>query len=430
MSTATLASRVREHHAGSCRVLTLHAPVQDVVTWRASIVTNPDLAAGDDTVQELAVALLDKGTRHRDQFEIARIAEDRGASLDVNGDGLYVDLKGRSLVDDFADMVTLGAEMMREPAFDPEELEKTRAQMIGDLQRDMDQTDSQAAGALSRRLYGSGHPNYSATPESTIAELEALTVDDVRAYHERHFGATEMTFVAVGDVDHAAIARAVDDAVGDWAPHDAPATYEVDADPEAPGRVEVPMPDKSNVDVRMGHAVPLRRDDDAYLAAYVANYILGGDFSARLMNEVRDERGLTYHIGSTFRGLTTKYSGYWALDVALSHENLEEGIDVSRAVVRRFVEEGVTEDELEGKKTTLTGSFQVGLDTTRKLANTLLINAERGFDVGYLDRFPDLVNALTLDEVNATIRRVFRPDDLHVALAGTRPEVAVDVADA
>ena len=182
------------------------------------------------------------------------------------------------------------------------------------------------------------------------------------------------------------------------------------------------MPDKSNVDVRMGHAVPLRRDDDDYLALYVGNYILGGNFAARLMNVVRDEKGLTYHIGSGLSGISTRYAGYWQTRVTLSHEALEEGIAATMDVVRDFVDEGATEEELADKKTTITGSYTVGLATTQRLARSILTNAERGFEMDYMDRFPEEIRALTLEEVNQAVRRYLQPDAMHEALAGVAPE--------
>jgi predicted Zn-dependent peptidase len=182
------------------------------------------------------------------------------------------------------------------------------------------------------------------------------------------------------------------------------------------------MPDKSNVDVRLGHPVPIRRDHPDYHALYVGNYILGGNFAARLMNTVRDEKGLTYHIGSGLSGVTTRYAGYWQTSVTLSQDALEEGLAATTDVIRRFVEEGATEAELDDKKTTITGSYAVGLATTRRLAQSILTNAERGFDTGYLDRFPEEIRALTLEEVNAAVRTHLRPDELHEALAGVPTE--------
>jgi predicted Zn-dependent peptidase len=182
------------------------------------------------------------------------------------------------------------------------------------------------------------------------------------------------------------------------------------------------MADRSNVDVRIGHALDLYRDASDYEALYVANYILGGNFSARLMNEVRDEQGLTYHISSSLSGVSTTNQGSWRTVVTLSSETFEAGVEATIDVIREFVEEGPTQDELETVKTTITGSFIVGLATTGSLAQTLLTNAERDFEVAYIDRFPDIIEGLSLEEIADATQRYLHPDQLHVGAAGTLPE--------
>ena len=423
MSTVpSLAPRIQDQTAGPARVLTLPTSVDDVVSWRASFLTYPDLAAGDHLRQKLTVSLLDKGTQQRDRFELAQVLEECGAKLDLSSDGLYVDVSGRALADDVPKVMEVLAEMLRTPAFDPEEFEKARAQAAANLRRRMEKTGAQAASALTRRLFAPGHPNHSVAPEEQLKTLQQLTIEDVRAYHAGHFGAEEWTLAFAGDLEHDRIRSVVAEAFEGWAPHDAEPTHETEPSPEAPGQSVIPMPDKSNVDVRMGHALPLRRDDEAYPALYVGNYILGGDFAARLMNTVRDEKGLTYHISSGLSGISTRYAGYWQASVTLSHEALEAGVEATMDVVEDFVADGATAEELEAKKTTITGSYTVGLGTTRRLAQSILTTAERGFEMDYLDQFPRDIEALTLEEVNEAVRTYLRPQDLHEARAGVRPD--------
>jgi len=122
--------------------------------------------------------------------------------------------------------------------------------------------------------------------------------------------------------------------------------------------------------------------------------------------------------------VSTEYDGFWEVSVTLSAENLSAGTEQTLAEVRRFVKEGVTAEELEIKKTTIVGSYAVGLGTTSGLAHALLTNIERGFGVGYLDRFPEEVRLVTLDEVNEAIAEHLDPQRLHVATAGSiRPEL-------
>lgn len=419
-----LAPRIRDRQAGPGRLLTLPTSVKDIVSWRGSFLTYPDLASGDDLLQKLTVSLLDKGTEQRDRFALAQVLEDCGAKLNLSSDGLYVDVSGRALVDDLPRVMDVLAEMLRVPAFDETEFEKARAQAVAEVQRRMEKTGAQASAALTQRLFAPGHPNYSEAPEEALRRLEGCSLDDVRAYHAQHFGATEWTLAVVGDLKHDWVESVVADSFAGWSPHDAEPCHETEPAPEAEAESSVvPMPDKSNVDVRMGHPLSLRRDDDDYPALYVGNYILGGNFAARLMNDVRDEKGLTYHIGSRLVGVTARYAGYWQTNVTLSPDALEEGIAATRDVICAFVEEGATEEELADKKTTITGSYTVGLANTERLAQSILTNAERGFDVAYLDRFPAQIEAVSLSDVNETVRRHLRPDELHEALAGLTPDL-------
>jgi predicted Zn-dependent peptidase len=118
------------------------------------------------------------------------------------------------------------------------------------------------------------------------------------------------------------------------------------------------------------------------------------------------------------------YDGHVAVSVTLSAENLARGVAATRAEVERFVAEGVPAEALARTRTTLAGQHVVALATTGGVAARLLVNAERGFDVGYLDRYPDLVRALTDDDVAEALRRHLRPDAFHEAVAGTPPDGA------
>ncbi len=420
MHDSHFADHIHDRMAGPCRLLTLDTPVDEVVSWRGSFLTEPNFAAGDDMRQELVVQLLDKGTAQRDRFELARILEDRGAQLNIFSDGLYVDLSGRALRGDIPEILGVVAEMLFEPAFDAEEFEKARAQIAAQIRREMEDTGAQASGALTRALYDPAHPNYSPPPEEQLAQLQQTTLDEIRAYYDAHFGANDVILSMVGDqASDDAIEQAVEHHFAGWTPHDALSTYESGASGAPGGESRVSMPDKGNIDVRMGHPIPVRRDDEAYLPLYVANYILGGNFSARLMATIRDEMGLTYGINSSLSGVSTRYDGRWQVGVTLSQENLARGIEATRAEVQRFVDEGATADELAAKKTTITGSYTVGLATTKRLARSILTNAERGFDLDYLDRFPQMIEALTLEEVNDAVQRHFDPSRFHTAMAGT-----------
>lgn len=424
-NTPTLAARVEERRVGPFRLFVLKTPAHDIVSWQGGFLSAPDFAAGEEVIQEMVVRMLDKGTRYRDRFAIADVIENRGAHLSFSSNERYVKMYGRALRNDVPDVLRAMAEQLREPLFDAGEYQKTQAHLASALYQSLENTGAQASGALTRRIYSDGHPNYTPPTTLVLTQLEALSVEEVRAYHEAHFGSNAGILVFVGDVEMDSLEEVVRETLGDWKAHEARGAFATAAPLQAPGEENIPIAGKMNTDVRIGHALAVRRDDGDYLPLYLANFMLGGNFSSRLMTTVRDERGLTYGIRSALSGISTEYDGHWQINVTLSQEHIAQGIAATTEVIKRFVAEGPTDNELADSKTTIAGSFKVGLATTRGLASSLYTNARRGFAVGYLDQFPKDVAEISLSQVLSAMQQHFRPDAFQLARAGMVPVAEV-----
>jgi predicted Zn-dependent peptidase len=184
-------------------------------------------------------------------------------------------------------------------------------------------------------------------------------------------------------------------------------------------RTHVPVEDRANLDVRLGHGLPVRRTDQDYLPLFVGNFILGGNFSGRLMSHVRDEKGLTYGIGSALSGITAQHDGVWRIAVTLSADKLEAGIQATRETLERFLQEGPSAKEVSRAIATLSGQYVVGLATTSGLASTLRAHADNGFPVAYIDQYPEELAALTPTSVCEAVRKHLRPESLRVVSAGS-----------
>ena len=421
--TPSFAERISEHRVGPCRLIMLPTPIPNVVTWCGSFHSAPDMGNKEELLlQHLVVSMLDKGAGTLDRFALSEILENKGAELAFSSDVLRIDFSGRALKKDVAEVLGLTALQLREPLLAEEELAKAKDRISASIKRSMESTSAQASGALRRRIYGVSHPNYMQEFEEQLEQLQQLSIDDVRAYHAAHFGANACTLVVVGDVDERAVSEAVENHFAGWPSHDALPHFAETPEQHAPGSSTVFIADKENVDVRLGHALGIRRDDPDYIPAFLANFALGGNFSARLMQTIRDEMGLTYGIGASLSGVSTEYDGHWQVAVTLSREYVQQGIEETVKQIRHFVGSGVAPEELQEKKTTVTGAFKVGLSTTFGLAKTLLSNVEQGFEIAYLDEFPDRVESVSVDEVNRAIPQVFAPDTMHVTLAGNVQE--------
>lgn len=417
-----IAHRVIEATAGPARLLMLPTPVRDVVSFRGSVGTGLDYGTDEDIRQSLVADLLEKGTHSKDRFDLAEAVEDRGAKLGFSSGDLRISWSGKSLRADLSEMLSLTAEMLREPAFDADEVNKAQVRAVASIRRAMESTGTQASALLRRRLFPEAHPTYALEPEHEQQLTEAITREDLAAFHAAHVGSDGMLLAVAGDFDPETVTAAVKEVFGDWGAHGHEAHFAEAATPEAPDRAIHPMPDKNNLDVRLGHALALRRDDPDYLAVFVGVFALGGNFSSRLMQTVRDEMGLTYGIRAGLRNVSPEYDCRVQVNVTLSREHLLEGTRATREVVRRFVEEGITQDELARTKSTIAGSHVVSLATSSGLAHRLLRNAEHGFDVAYIDELPERIKALTVERVNEAVRAHVRPGELHETVAGTLPE--------
>jgi predicted Zn-dependent peptidase len=412
--------RIEEYPLNSGRLFLLRTGIDDVVSWRGAVVANPVFEHGQDLHLHLLAGMLDKGTRRRDRFAIADLLEGCGAQLGFTTSGIRLGFWGRSLRADVPDVLRVMAEQLREPAFEGDEFEKARQRGLASVQRSMEDTGYLASAGLSRLLYTPRHPNYIMPTEEEMETLRTLQREEVIAFYERHIGANELLLVMVGDLEAGEARKAAEEGLGSWGERLASPRFAVKASRRPGGeRIVHAMADRPNLDVRIGHALTIRRDADEYPALYLANHILGGNFSSRLMDTVRDDLGLTYGIHSSLAGVSTRYEGHWKISVTLSQEHLERGIEATLLEVRRFVDEGPTERELQENRTTIAGAFNVKLSTTTGLAETMLAGLRNRFGPAYLDEWPARIEALTMEEVRRAIERHFHPDRADVSIAGT-----------
>jgi zinc protease len=365
--------------------------------------------------------MLDKGTVKREKFALAEMLEQVGATITFGTGSHTLDYMVKTLRKDLPLVLNLLAEQLRTPRFDPEEFAKLKKQMSGRHRRQMEDPDFRAETTFARAIFPPGHPNRPPEDEKYLRDIEAATLDQLKAFHAASYGPTAARLVAVGDVDDAAIDRALTEAFAGWQGGRAlPATEKAPAISAA--RIErVSMPGKTSVSIVVGQPSGLRYNDPSYQPLNMATSVLGsGFFSARLLDIIRNREGLTYGIGAQL-GSDTYADGSWAIHGTFAPELLDKGTASTLRELRRFHAEGLTADELKTFKTTLSGSYKVALATTVGLATTLLNTLQRGYGPEWVDEYPERLQALTLEQVNAAIKKYVDPDRMVTVLAGTLP---------
>lgn len=418
---AAIAPNVVRTKINGIDVIAYKTGVKDVVTIQGSLPAG-DAFAGDGNVAipTLTGMLLDQGTTTQDKFAIADKLESVGATIDFSVDTQMVEISAKCLRKDAPLVIALIAEQLRSPALTAEEFEKAKKQFVGGLKRRMENTDYRANNAFVHAVYPVGHPNRDPSPDEYIAATGKATLDEVKAFHKKYYGPDHLTLVVVGDVDIPQFQSEVGKAFAGWTggaavihPAKAGAT-------DAPRDQNIFMADKTSVSVVLGQTSGLRYSDPDYQALKVGTAILGSGFTGRLMANVRDKEGLTYGIGS---GLANDMfsDGDWKITATFAPALLEKGIESTKRQLTEWYEKGATPAEVQARKENLVGTFKVGLATTGGLAGTLLAAVHRGYDVDWLDQYPDKINALTPEQVNGAIKKYLKPENMFLIKAGTVP---------
>jgi zinc protease len=363
--------------------------------------------------------MLERGTLRRTKLQLAGDLESVGAQVAFSADPFAVEVAARALAKDLPLLLATLAEQLREPAFPAEELEKLKQQAIAAIQEQQANTRLRAYEKFSQLIYDPVNPFYLHGGEALVKSLNSITVEDVRRFYETRYGGRSLILSVVGDVRTDEVQKLFAEAFGDFG---GPESVEISVDDPAPPttarREIVLLKEKANVDVLLGSAAPLRRDARDYYAATIANSALGeSTLSSRLGLQVRDREGLTYGIGSRFRAPSLA-AGPWYITVSVNPTNVEKAISSALTVLRDYVTNGMTADELADEKSAAIGSFKVSLSTNAGLAEALWNAEVYGLGLNYIDRFPELIQAVTLEETNAAIRKYFRPDHLTVVIAG------------
>ena len=370
-------------------------------------------------VASLTAAVLDQGTATRDAKQIAETIDNIGGAL---GSGAGTDLSFLNVLvmkDSFELALNLASDIVRNPAFAAEEVERQKQQVLSGLQVSYQDPDYVAGVVFDRLVYGFhpyGQPG-SGMPES----IAAITRDDLVAHHQRHFVPNNAILGVVGDVTEAEAFAGVEKAFGDWQKRDVAAVTPGDLPPSTRRVIVVDRPGAVQTEIRAGHvAIPRKHPD--YMALNLAVKILGGEGSNRLHRVLRSERGLTY--GASADMDTFKLSGDIVAETDTRSDATGEAL---RLIVEQFwaiQRERVNERELADAKAYLAGSFPLTIETPDAIALQVLNALFYGLDLEELQTFRERVNAVTVDDIQRVAKSYLRPDRLSIVLVGDASKFA------
>ncbi|HEY6402373.1 MAG TPA: pitrilysin family protein, partial [Blastocatellia bacterium] len=326
MNNNSFVARVRRFQlSNGIKLLVLENPANPTVSMAGSMRAGEYFSpVGKDSLASITASMLGKGTRRRSKLEIAEELETAGARVGLSSNTFTASVSGLSLSRDLPMIVSTLAEELREPAFPGEELDKMRQRIIANIQEEQDDTRARAYDRMTQLVFPEGSPFHQTPAEKAINQIEKITVDDIREFHQKFYGPSSMILTVVGDVKADDTYALFEEKLGKWqgAPESVIDIPETQLQ-STPIRETVMMKDKPNADVVIGHASRLRRSNPDFIAARIANNALGqSTLSSRLGLKVRDEMGLTYGINSSFAESGIG-DGPFVITVTVAPENID-----------------------------------------------------------------------------------------------------------
>jgi len=360
--------------------------------------------------------VLDRGTSRLPAEAIAEALDDRGVVLRISTNRHVQSVSCTCLVEDFQAMLELAAEIVREPAFPAEEVEKRRAETLTSIRQDLDSPAIRASEALQTLLYGDDHP-YGRPAKGSIESVERFTREDLIELHDQTFAPANTTVVIVGDIDSRKALDAVSATFGEWKHQ---ATAAMDLPPVRAVRerreLRIEMPEKSQADIAYGF-VTIDRMAPEYYAYWVMNNILGQfGLGGRLAENIRERQGMAYYAFSAFD--PSRGPGPLVIRAGVDPRNVDRAVEAIDKEVASLGADGPTEREMAESRQYLAGSIARMLETNASIAAFLQSSEFFGLGLDHDRRLAGYIDAVTIDDVRAAAASVLHPDRAALAVAG------------
>ena len=360
----------------------------------------------------LMTATLEEGAADMDARAFARAGEALAASFGFDASSDEVSVSAQFLSENRDASIALLRAALLEPRFDEVAVERVRGQVLSIIRSDA-KDPNDIAGETFRKLAYGDHP-YASSINGTLESVAALTVEDMFEAHRNVLARDRIYIGASGDITPEQLATAIDDLLGDLPATGAPmpprATVTI-----PPGVTVVDFPTPQSVAL-FGQG-GIAQDDPDFFAALLLNQVLGaGGFESRLMEEVREKRGLTYGVYSYLaaRDLAEVYMG----QVRSANDRIAEAISVIRDEWAKAAADGVTAQELASAKTYVTGAYPLRFEGNGPISRILVGMQMLGLPIDYIATRNDKVNRVTLDDVKRVAGSLLDPEGLHFVVVG------------
>ncbi|VAW96301.1 FIG015287: Zinc protease [hydrothermal vent metagenome] len=366
-------------------------------------------------IAQLTNTMLSQSAGQWSTDEIAERFEEVGANFSTSALRDMAIISLRSLTDEklLAQAIATFKVVVSQPAFKLDEIKRQKAQQLIAIQNQLQSPGSIASKAFYAAIF-KGHPY--AQPTMGIKEIvSAISTENLKEFYKRYYVANNLTIAIVGNVDQKQAHALVEEITADLASGKA-----------AEKLAELAMPEKAQ-QIHKEYAATqthilvgqpgMKRGDDDYYSLYVGNHILGGSgFGSRIMQEIREKRGLAYSSYSYFAPMLAE--GPFIMGLQTRNENTQQALEILDKLLRDFIEQGPTAEELSHSKKNITGGFPLRVDSNKDITEYLAVIGFYNLPLDYLSTFNDKVNAVTAEMIKDAFKRRIYPDKLITVTVG------------
>ena len=410
---------VRETRLGNgMRIVSLDGASEttsDVAVFQLRLMSGSALDGDAPGLGRFATSMLSRGSAGKSLETIAVDLDSLGATLGFGCGRLTIDGTTKSLAADADTILGYLADALRRPDFPDDQVEIVRAQMHSALRRAEDSTRAVANRTMREMIYPGGHP-FHTRASGTVDSVTAIDRNALLEFHATAFRPENAIVAVAGGVDHDGAVALIERHFGDW--QGTPPEINippVDA-PEEQRRSDGALPGKTQSDLAMG-LPSINRSHDDYYALSVANLIIGRfGLYGRLGESVRERQGMAYYAYSQLQ--SGKQVGLWVVNAGIAPENVDRAIESIIAEIEGFNDGGPTEREFADATGSILGSLPLGLETSASQASTAADIAFHDLGHDYLQRYRDIIRALTPDQITRAARDHLDMGRLTMAVVG------------
>lgn len=365
-------------------------------------------------------SLLREGTKTRTSREIAEQIESLGARLSADSDlsSFTSTVTASGLVQNFDRAFDVFADVVRNPGFPADELEKYKTRTASQLQLQRTNPNFLANERFSRAIYGE-HPAGIVSPP--LDSLNKTTPADLARFHAANYLPNNAILAVVGAVTLKEILPKIEREFGDWKRGDAPKT-EIKSVPaqSAPKIYLIDRPGSVQTVLQLGN-LGIERTDPDYFALLVMNNIVGGGLESRLFKNLREDKGYTYGAYSQFNG--SNFRGTWAANSEVRTAVTDGSMKEFLYELKRIRDERVSPTELEDAKRALVGSFALSLEQPRFLLQNIITQKLYNLPENYWDAYPQKVAAITAEDIQQAAQKYIDRHHLQIVAVGDAAKI-------